>query len=170
MAETPLYKWRTPEGVAKPIVHVDMQNLANDIEATVRKAPQLLPGYPKVASLATGASPISGWVGSRLSVLKYKIADNLFKYEFNGYIERSTSITINGGAALTNVANFLSDDINITGLGVNVMFPCVLHGAGVINDSQLLFAGRDLQIRNRSTVTYVAGIAVSVAVTLYGTS
>ena len=158
MAETPVYKWRLPEGTDQPVVHVDMAELAGDIEATVSQSMQIMPGFPKQCG-APGTN-ISGWRGDSLYVTKYKVREGLFRYEFNGYLTRASSITVAAGAAQFSVANFLPEDVTPGGVFPAAFFVAPLQGLGGLAATlQALFSGRDFQYRASSTTSVITSPA-----------
>lgn len=158
MAETDIYKWRVPEGTDQPVVHVDMAELAEDIEGTVSQALQLVPGFPKQCG-APGAN-VSGWRGDSLYVTKYKVREGLFRYEFNGYLTRASSITVASGAAQVSVANFLPEDVAPGGVFPAAFAVLPLQGlGGLASTVQALFSGRDFQYRATSTTSIVTSPA-----------
>lgn len=153
MALSSIFGWRTPEGTAQPVVHVDMANLAADIEATVSKTRRLVAGFPKDAGPAT----VSGWVVSNLTVYKWQLGTNHFEYEFTGYIGRSSSFTIPAGAgAEIAIANILDTDVNIdggpAGVPANYMMCTIQGGGSMYNGVQVEMVGRDLRIRSTGSV------------------
>ncbi len=153
MANSTRYGWRLPDATDAPVVHLDIPNLAADIEDTLYKTPQLVSGFPKLA--APTDTNVSGWRGNYLTIFKYKIADNLYKYEFSGYILRASSITIPANAAQVSYDNFLPADCIVGGVVPASFKNCPLQGLGGLSPFiQILFSGRALQVR-ASTATAI---------------
>lgn len=164
MAESERFGWRLPDGTSQPVVHVDMSNLAADIEDTMYKTPQLVAGFPKFA----GPSDVSGWkVNNLLTVYKWKLGENHFKYEFSGLLMRASTLTVSSGSGGTvTISNILDTDVNITGhpSTPNSLFvPTVCQGAGsVFGGVQVAFAGRNIQVRSTGGVTLSTSIGISI--------
>ncbi|QPX62573.1 minor tail protein [Arthrobacter phage Wollypog] len=153
MANSTRYGWRLPDATDQPVIHLDIPALAADIEDTLYKAPQLVTGFPKIAAPTT----VGGWKGDRLICYKWKLGDNHFKYEFAGYIARSSNLTLTGNASATTIANFLDTDISINGGPASVpngYTPTILQGSGsMFMGIQFYFMSRDLLIRSTNNVS-----------------
>ncbi len=154
MANSARYGWRLPDATDKPVLHVDIPALASDIEDTLYKTPQLVAGFPK-RCMDTDIN-VSGWRGYYLWIWKYKLADNLFKYEFTGYILRASQLTIPANAAQMSVANFLPADCVVSGITNATFMVAPLQGYGGLSAAcQVLFTGRSFEVR-ASVATTIA--------------
>ena len=173
MASSDEYGWRLPDSTDQPVVHVDMANLAADIESTVLQTPKLMPGFPK-PMMADSSVVVSGWKGYAVQILKYKLADNLYRFELDGPLLRDTNLTIAAGAGGITVSNILPADCVIEGIpgggSTYRVMPLTLNGQFSQN-VQAIFRNRALTVRAVANTTITAGTAISVSGWIgYGTT